>query len=178
MKDHYTVYIFSFFVGIQGNAIGDVKFNTDGDRIGRYSIFQYQRVTAAEGYYKYVWVGEFGEYPDLQFSINRSGIVLQGRKMRQELALDVESMRWPNVSRTDGPPKSVCSKSCPIGYVKSFVVSTTQVLELNKKSNFFHRSQIIQERERESDKNMKIKVIKTGTGGFFVKEQLIFSCNQ
>jgi len=32
----------------------------DGDRIGRYSIFQYQKVE--EGF-KYVWVGEFGEYP-------------------------------------------------------------------------------------------------------------------
>ena len=30
--------------GIQGESIGDVKFNSDGDRIGRYSVFQYQRV--------------------------------------------------------------------------------------------------------------------------------------
>ena len=36
----------SFFLmlGIQGESIGDVKFNSDGDRIGRYSVFQYQRV--------------------------------------------------------------------------------------------------------------------------------------
>jgi hypothetical protein len=38
----------------------------DGDRIGRYSIFQYQRVENSG--YKYVWVGEFGEYVDLTFN--------------------------------------------------------------------------------------------------------------
>ena len=41
-------------------------FPADGDRIGRYSIFQYQRVENSG--YKYVWVGEFGEYVDLAFN--------------------------------------------------------------------------------------------------------------
>ena len=43
-----------------------IFFPPDGDRIGRYSIFQYQRVENSG--YKYVWVGEFGEYVDLVFN--------------------------------------------------------------------------------------------------------------
>jgi hypothetical protein len=30
--------------GIQGQDIGDVKFNQDGDAMGRYSVYQYQQV--------------------------------------------------------------------------------------------------------------------------------------
>ena len=30
-------------IGIQGSDIGDVKFNEDGDAMGRYSVYQYQR---------------------------------------------------------------------------------------------------------------------------------------
>jgi len=30
-------------LGIQGPDIGDVKFNEDGDAMGRYSVYQYQR---------------------------------------------------------------------------------------------------------------------------------------
>ena len=30
--------------GIQGQDIGDVKFNQDGDAMGRYSVYQYQHV--------------------------------------------------------------------------------------------------------------------------------------
>ena len=106
--------------GIQGDGIGDVKFNSDGDRIGRYSIFQYQK-TPDEGY-KYVWVGEFGEYPDLQFAIINETIVNQRIVKRQELALDTGKMRWHNITGKN-TPESVCSYGCPMGYVKNFVVS-------------------------------------------------------
>merc|ERR1719188_1073919 len=41
------------FVSIQGDAIGDVKFNKDGDCVGRYSIYQYQKTETA---FKYVLV--------------------------------------------------------------------------------------------------------------------------
>jgi hypothetical protein len=45
-----TVISKSFFLrcvpvaGIQGQDIGDVKFNQDGDAMGRYSVYQYQQV--------------------------------------------------------------------------------------------------------------------------------------
>jgi len=34
----------SLVAGIQGQDIGDVKFNQDGDAMGRYSVYQYQQV--------------------------------------------------------------------------------------------------------------------------------------
>ena len=34
----------SCVVGIQGDEIGDVKFNNDGDGVGRYSVYQYQHI--------------------------------------------------------------------------------------------------------------------------------------
>ena len=97
-----------------------MKFNSDGDRIGRYSIFQYQKVPS-EGY-KYVWVGEFGEYPEFYFD-GRDFHPDRGLEMKQELALNTFMMRWPNVSTENSPPKSVCSDPCPMGHVKSFTVS-------------------------------------------------------
>jgi hypothetical protein len=30
--------------GVQGDEIGDVKFNGDGDGVGRYSVYQYQHI--------------------------------------------------------------------------------------------------------------------------------------
>ena len=33
--------------GIQGSDIGDVKFNSDGDGLGRYSVYQYQQKKGA-----------------------------------------------------------------------------------------------------------------------------------
>ena len=35
------------FLGIQGDDIGDVKFNSDGDGLGRYSVYQYQHMEKA-----------------------------------------------------------------------------------------------------------------------------------
>jgi hypothetical protein len=35
----------SYFAGIQGDEIGDVKFNGDGDGVGRYSVYQYQHIS-------------------------------------------------------------------------------------------------------------------------------------
>ena len=55
----------SLSAGLQGDAIGDVKFNKDGDRIGRYSIYQYQYVDE-DAAFKYVLVGEFGDFPALE----------------------------------------------------------------------------------------------------------------
>jgi hypothetical protein len=34
-----------YVAGIQGDEIGDVKFNGDGDGVGRYSVYQYQHIT-------------------------------------------------------------------------------------------------------------------------------------
>ena len=31
-------------LGVQGSDIGDVKFNQDGDGMGRYSVYQYQHI--------------------------------------------------------------------------------------------------------------------------------------
>ena len=104
--------------GIQGDSIGDVKLNKDGDRIGRYSIYQYQKVGSS---YKYVWVGEYGEYPNLNYN-ETTGEVTTEPGQKQELALDVFRMRWPNVTGKD-PPKSVCSEPCAMGHVRSYAVS-------------------------------------------------------
>ena len=42
---HFECYHPSLYCsGIQGNDIGDVKFNSDGDGLGRYSVYQYQQV--------------------------------------------------------------------------------------------------------------------------------------
>lgn len=105
--------------GAQGDEIGDVKFNGDGDRIGRYSIFQYQKVPD-EGY-KYIQVGEFGEFPDWTYKPNISRAHQVG--MTQQLALNTFIMQWPNVSEMGTPPLSVCSHSCRMGHIKSFTVS-------------------------------------------------------
>ena len=115
-----------FFSGIQGHGIGDVKFNKDGDRIGRYSIYQYQQQPPGSLKYTYVQVGEFGEFPNFKWSEGR-GIREgdSGADMFQELALDSHLMVWPNITREESPPKSVCSEECPMGHVKSFTVSKT-----------------------------------------------------
>ncbi|CAB4063751.1 GRM8 [Lepeophtheirus salmonis] len=89
------------FTSIQGDQIGDVKFNKDGDRIGRYSIFQYQRVKGGSGGYKY-------------------GQGVLRKSWKQELALEIYRMYWPNVTKHHSPPKSVCSSPCMEGHVKSF----------------------------------------------------------
>ena len=36
-------FFFFSLTGIQGSDIGDVKFNADGDGLGRYSVYQYQQ---------------------------------------------------------------------------------------------------------------------------------------
>ena len=40
-----------------------------------------------------MWVGEFGEYPDLTFTVSNGTIIRTGRVMKQELALDTFGMR-------------------------------------------------------------------------------------
>ena len=58
--------------GIQGNDIGDVKFNSDGDGLGRYSVYQYQHTQA--GGWEYNWIGEFGEKDNFRWEkINKTG---------------------------------------------------------------------------------------------------------
>ena len=47
-----------------------MKFNKDGDRIGRYSIYQYQYVDE-DSAFKYVLVGEFGDFPVLEIENDR-----------------------------------------------------------------------------------------------------------
>ncbi len=90
---------------------------------------------ADEGY-KYVDVGEFGEFPSLEYDeATNTTYVSAERKL--ELALNVFEMAWPNVSREAEPdpeqleyvlggvvpPRSVCAEPCPMGHVKSFTVS-------------------------------------------------------
>ena len=113
------------FPGIQGHGIGDVKFNKDGDRIGRYSIYQYQQQPPGSLKYTYVQVGEFGEFPSFKWAGGGGGGGGEEGEtvMAQELALDSHLMVWPNISREENPPKSVCSEECPTGHVKSFTVS-------------------------------------------------------
>ena len=61
--------------GRQGNDIGDVKFNSDGDGLGRYSVYQYQHTLA--GGWEYNWIGEFGEKDNFRWDkINKTGISL------------------------------------------------------------------------------------------------------
>ena len=58
--------------GRQGNDIGDVKFNSDGDGLGRYSVYQYQHTLA--GGWEYNWIGEFGEKDNFRWDkINKTG---------------------------------------------------------------------------------------------------------
>ena len=60
------------YEGIQGNDIGDVKFNSDGDGLGRYSVYQYQHTKA--GGWEYNWIGEFGEKDNFRWEkINKTG---------------------------------------------------------------------------------------------------------
>ena len=65
-------------------------------------------------------MGEFGEYQELVLDEGLDRAV--GRQTEQKLALDVFRMRWPNVSAKGGPPKSVCSEPCPMGFVKTYEV--------------------------------------------------------
>lgn len=69
---HLLVRLFSWaskpettqFLGIQGSDIGDVKFNLDGDGLGRYSVYQYQQKevkNSSKTEWGYEWIGEFGE---------------------------------------------------------------------------------------------------------------------
>ena len=63
--------------GIQGNDIGDVKFNSDGDGLGRYSVYQYQHTQA--GGWEYNWIGEFGERDNFRWDkINKTGKTFPG----------------------------------------------------------------------------------------------------
>ena len=65
----------SFPPGRQGNDIGDVKFNSDGDGLGRYSVYQYQHTEA--GGWEYNWIGEFGEKDNFRWdNINKTGKVI------------------------------------------------------------------------------------------------------
>ena len=60
--------------GRQGNDIGDVKFNSDGDGLGRYSVYQYQHTVA--GGWEYNWIGEFGEKDNFRWDkVNKTGEV-------------------------------------------------------------------------------------------------------
>ncbi len=46
-------------------------------------------------------------------------------------------MRWPNVSSDSGPPHSVCSYPCDLGYVKSFEVSCIVLTCIRRKKEKF-----------------------------------------
>ena len=51
-----------------------MKFNSDGDGLGRYSVYQYQHSDVAGGGWDYNWIGEFGEKDNFKWdSINSTG---------------------------------------------------------------------------------------------------------
>lgn len=141
--------------GIQGEEIGDVKFNKDGDRIGRYSIFQFQKKKGQRSMkFTYVRLGEFGEYVNLLYNESGNGrarvIVslikgnchsqlfsgIYGRELIQELAMDSDRLVWP---KQDGKslPKSVCSQPCAKGHIRSLLVRPKPVYLPQNFRNWF-----------------------------------------
>ena len=77
--------------GRQGNDIGDVKFNSDGDGLGRYSVYQYQHTLT--GGWEYNWIGEFGEKDNFRWdNINKTGNVYR-TLILVKLLLQLESLR-------------------------------------------------------------------------------------
>ncbi|XP_052781155.1 metabotropic glutamate receptor 8-like isoform X3 [Mya arenaria] len=83
------------FVGIGGD---EVKFDSKGDGLGKYDIFQYQHLTGDR--YDYVRVGEW---------IDR-------------LVIFNDTLLFRN--RTTNVPRSVCSEECPFGYIKNNTVES------------------------------------------------------
>ena len=70
--------------GRQGNDIGDVKFNSDGDGLGRYSVYQYQHTLT--GGWEYNWIGEFGEKDNFRWdNINHTGGTFQSSQSRADV---------------------------------------------------------------------------------------------
>ncbi|XP_023327303.1 metabotropic glutamate receptor 8 [Eurytemora carolleeae] len=114
------------FTSIQGPDIGDVKFNEDGDAMGRYSVYQYQRQPKenSKGRWEYVWIGEFGERESYRWNnVNETGVYpeIEGYTA-QELYFEVERARWnimENIS-TGSIPASICSLPCGMGEIKNF----------------------------------------------------------
>lgn len=79
------------FIGPQGQP---VRFNKDGDAYGSYSFYQYQRHGSK---YDYVRIGDWSA----------------------SLVLNMSMLAWPN-STTGTIPRSICSDSCPNGYIRNF----------------------------------------------------------
>lgn len=109
------------FTSIQGSDIGDVKFNSDGDGLGRYSVYQYQQKKG--GAWEYVWIGEFGEMENYRWDkINSSGVYGMECYTTQELYFELEMSKW-NGGKSGSVtkiPESICSKPCPMGQIKNF----------------------------------------------------------
>ncbi|KAK3604446.1 hypothetical protein CHS0354_031751 [Potamilus streckersoni] len=78
------------FTGISGDL---VRFNEKGDGLGRYDIFQFQRITDSK--FDYVKVGEWTD----------------------KLFINSSKIRWKDQSLVH--PRSVCSESCKFGYAKN-----------------------------------------------------------
>ncbi|XP_059157921.1 metabotropic glutamate receptor 7-like [Physella acuta] len=76
------------FTGISG---AEIQFNKNGDSLGRYDIFQFQRV---KDEFKYIKVGEWTD----------------------TLILNKSMMRWKNGSQD--VPTSFCSEPCKFGHAK------------------------------------------------------------
>jgi len=111
------------FTSRQGKDIGDVKFNSDGDGMGRYSVYQYQKVGETGLKYEYVWMGEFGEMDNYRWGeVNMSGVFpSMERFTTQELYFELEKSRWGgNSSQGGSVPESICSAPCGMGEIKSF----------------------------------------------------------
>ncbi|KAL4226635.1 Metabotropic glutamate receptor 1 [Mactra antiquata] len=83
------------FKGIGGDA---VEFDDKGDGLGRYDIFQYQRLPHDR--YEYVRVGEWTD----------------------RLVIFNDTLKFR--SGSDSPPRSVCSEECPFGYIKNNTVES------------------------------------------------------
>ncbi|KAK2710743.1 hypothetical protein QYM36_012050 [Artemia franciscana] len=78
------------FTGLQGQG---VRFNKDGDAYGHYFIYQYQNLGNR---YDYVHIGNWSA----SLSINASQLI------------------WKEENGSF--PKSICSESCPDGYIRNF----------------------------------------------------------
>ncbi|XP_023336258.1 metabotropic glutamate receptor 6 isoform X2 [Eurytemora carolleeae] len=117
------------FTSVQGSDIGDVKFNKDGDGIGRYSVYQYQHIqNGSTGKWDYVWLGEFGEVTNYHWEPLQENVPPVFRtSLSQDLYFGLENSKWNFIpSNTSDElnsspiPESVCSRPCPLGMIKNY----------------------------------------------------------
>jgi len=111
------------FTSLQGEAGGDVRFNSEGDAVRRYDIYQYQRRKRAgqiNATWNYVWLGEFGEVEDYSWNSESQLPPRLTKHLRQELYFEVSQAKWGVARKANGVPDSTCSKECPMGMIRNY----------------------------------------------------------